>query len=30
MLICIYLDDEDLYDKLFILSNTMVPSMIPF
>ena len=24
MLICIYLDDGDLYDKLFILLNTMI------
>jgi hypothetical protein len=24
MLICIYLDDGDLYDKLFILRNTMI------
>ena len=24
MLICIYLDDRDLYDKLFILLNTMI------
>ena len=23
LLICIYLDDRDLYDKLFILLNTM-------
>jgi hypothetical protein len=27
MLICIYLDDRDLYDKLFILLNTMIHSV---